>query len=734
MFNTDKPIKSSKDDLLGRSEFAYQLAEAILDLSRQDSFVVGLYGKWGSGKTSVLNLTEEELIKLSRKEDEPHITLIRFNPWGYTDGNQLVQQFFSALSNELETDNTDEKKKAVGEALEKYSFALDYLKLIPVVGQYLAFLPELASKIGAGMKENALAKENNVQYQKRKVSDALSAYEGKIVIFIDDIDRLPNDQIRMIFQLVNSVADFPNIIYVLSFDKDIVARALNEVQNCEGSEYLGKIVQVPFTLPAIANEKLQYFLTEQLKRFLPEEDSDLYDGLHWAFIEEKCIFPFVHSLRDIYRFINVLEFKYTPIEADINPLDFIGITAIEVFNTALYEWIKANKGLLTSPEDPIVGLESSNREENKSVWTKNFGKLFAIAPETVIEMISCLFPKFANLIDHPYESTSDQDQRRTYRVGHPDRFDRYFTLSIENQLISQSSVESSLFRFSKEEYANYIQDLLEAKLLRDYLKEVRDSIEKIPESRLQVLICGLYSFLKLIPSEKPDSFFDYTTQSICQLVIRMLLQKITNQEKRADLFIELLSQSPIEDVVACATLICDMEYAQGRLGSSKTKEPEIVLSEDNLVKIENAFCARLKYLPTTYNILESPNFAWAFFLWSTLDSENCLNYMKALLSANQNVLVFVAKLAHLYFSSDGVGWSFEQEKDFHGLLTTEYVIGVIYSALTDKSFFNMPENLQIRIAAFILFVSEPQISHSGVPEKKALQWLRKQRIKNSVAE
>lgn len=57
---------------------------------------------------------------------------------------------------------------------------------------------------------------------------------------IDDIDRLSNEQIQLIFQLVNAVAGFPNITYLLSFDKDIVVRALSNVQHCDGEEYLKK--------------------------------------------------------------------------------------------------------------------------------------------------------------------------------------------------------------------------------------------------------------------------------------------------------------------------------------------------------------------------------------------------------------------------------------------------------------------------------------------------------------
>lgn len=51
-YSTDKPIDSCEQDLLGRSSFSKQLGKAIYDYKGKDGLVIGLYGKWGSGKRS----------------------------------------------------------------------------------------------------------------------------------------------------------------------------------------------------------------------------------------------------------------------------------------------------------------------------------------------------------------------------------------------------------------------------------------------------------------------------------------------------------------------------------------------------------------------------------------------------------------------------------------------------------------------------------------------------------
>ena len=138
--------------------------------------------------------------------------------------------------------------KKAGDALQHYSSILEYAELIPVAGKYFKPLKSLTSGFGKGLTDLYDSK-NSLEQQKRKVIDALSSQSQKLIVIIDDIDRLNNEQIRLIFQLVNSLAGFPNMIYLLSFDREVVARALSDEQKCNGEEYLEKIIQVPFEVP-----------------------------------------------------------------------------------------------------------------------------------------------------------------------------------------------------------------------------------------------------------------------------------------------------------------------------------------------------------------------------------------------------------------------------------------------------------------------------------------------------
>ena len=86
MFKPDQPIKSSKDDVLGRESFAKALGDAIVSYKDKESIVIGLFGAWGSGKTSIVNMALEHIGNVTadkRAEERP--VVVKFNPWNYSD-------------------------------------------------------------------------------------------------------------------------------------------------------------------------------------------------------------------------------------------------------------------------------------------------------------------------------------------------------------------------------------------------------------------------------------------------------------------------------------------------------------------------------------------------------------------------------------------------------------------------------------------------------------------------
>lgn len=96
MYNSDRAITDLQSDLLGRASFSKHLGRAIYEYLGSDGLVIGLFGKWGTGKTSVINMALQEISALSKNEDNKPL-VVKFAPWNYSDRENLISLFFSVF-------------------------------------------------------------------------------------------------------------------------------------------------------------------------------------------------------------------------------------------------------------------------------------------------------------------------------------------------------------------------------------------------------------------------------------------------------------------------------------------------------------------------------------------------------------------------------------------------------------------------------------------------------------
>ena len=103
--SADRPIEFEKDDILDRGDFAKQLACDIKAWDASESLVIGLYGGWGSGKTSLKNLILRELNKTKNP-----LSVMQFNPWRFSGKASINEAFFSDLRHALKPRDFDDVK------------------------------------------------------------------------------------------------------------------------------------------------------------------------------------------------------------------------------------------------------------------------------------------------------------------------------------------------------------------------------------------------------------------------------------------------------------------------------------------------------------------------------------------------------------------------------------------------------------------------------------------------
>jgi len=257
MFISDGAIKNEKEDKLNRAGFAQKLGEQILDLGNyEESKVIGIYGDWGKGKTSILNIATSHIEEISKKLKKTKRPIIfRFNPWNFSEQEVLLlaflQQLFSSVNQRLPALKKDFQKNINGLAK-----ALGAFESVPVVGIPLA---------ATGKAINLIVPEESLEDLRAKIDEFFRKLECKVVVIIDDVDRLTEKEIRQIFQLVKVNANFPNTIYLIAFDRNVVEKALSaEQEGVSGRDYLEKIIQVGFDVPTIEQSRINAFLFSNL--------------------------------------------------------------------------------------------------------------------------------------------------------------------------------------------------------------------------------------------------------------------------------------------------------------------------------------------------------------------------------------------------------------------------------------------------------------------------------------
>jgi predicted KAP-like P-loop ATPase len=248
-FSADAPVSSKEEDKFSRWKFAERVGQVIARREDPSGLVIGLYGVWGDGKTSVLNFIQQSL------KSEEKVICIKFNPWRFGTENDLLKGFFFTIAEALDT-----------KLIKKGDYFKDLVKNLA---------PHAGEAINLGWLGNIIShfiKKVDTDELKKRIEAALEKAQKRVLILIDDVDRLDKAEIQLLFKIVKLIADFKYTAYILAFDKDIVASSLQErytgANHNTGEAFLEKIIQIPLHLPVVSKEVLQQICYDDINNAL----------------------------------------------------------------------------------------------------------------------------------------------------------------------------------------------------------------------------------------------------------------------------------------------------------------------------------------------------------------------------------------------------------------------------------------------------------------------------------
>lgn len=655
-FASDRPIKKIEEDLLGRSGFSTDLANAIASWQGRDSLVVALHGDWGSGKSSIKNMALIRLEEIS--ENKPAV--IEFSPWEWAAQDKITDSFFQEISKSVGRTDESESGKKLAAMLRKYGRYLNTGEtVISGVSSALPILFVFAILIGIGgnfsdeawvgntsaiilmvlgggaaffkwgggfiesvtgnIEATAKGKEQSLKDIRIDLTKLLLDRKAPLIVVMDDLDRLTSSQLRMVFQLIKANLEFPNVVFLLLFQRDIVEDKMNDGMQL-GRDYLEKIIQVPFDIPRIENTRIHSLLFNKIDKLLEQDKSaaKMFDSSRWGSIFYSSMNVYFDDLRSVYRYTSTLSFHLTLLKGvsafEVNPVDLIAIECLRVFEPDVYKEIARAKKIFTKN-----GSDRYGRSKDSTVASIDviLDKASPDKRESVKKMVKQLFPTIDWALGGiQYEGGYASAWLREMRICHPSNFDKYFQFSIPSGELSNSDLQEMLsLTADSNQFSSFILSLKERNILKNALSQFEAFTEEVPLENGHSYIKGILDIGDQVEHESTGFTMFSSNKHAIRLVVQFL-QRIDDLEERGKLLLECFKVSAGLSVI---------EYIlQHEENCRENSEPGRILRDNDFEELKVEFVKKLDEMSINFpNDLLSNEHLFSFlYRWKRWGDES----------------------------------------------------------------------------------------------------------------
>lgn len=717
-FSPDRAIESKDEDLLNRSEFAENFANALSSWSEKDSLVVSLYGNWGDGKTSTKNM----ILKAIQEKHLSQVEVLEFNPWQWAHSDNIYRSFFNELKRLLSKNK--KTNSALIKNLEKYS---EYLEIgqdvlsatdnnSKNIGTVLSLVLAFSSTKTEGWTSNILfglgilallitnlnwvisgilriLKANQKSYTleelKKSISDELQKRDKTFLVIIDDIDRLNPEEIKEIFTLIKGNADFPKLIFLTMFQRDIAERSLEVNGIYSGRDYLEKIIQVGIDLPYVPEDGIHDIFFKRLDKalYLYGGDKHFEEG-RWVQLFNEGISGYFKNLRDVNRFLSSFLFQlgslYKNHSLEVNFIDLVGIEALRIYEPDIYKLFFDNKDILTS--SPSSGWSKHDEEERKSRILSILDKSTDGNKDHVKQVLEVLFPNIRNAWSNFQVSVSNEHFIHL-NVCHPDRFNRYFSFFFTKKDFSEYEFQQFLEATGDEQKLKSIFKSYELQnRLNEFVSKLEHYKQLVPAANANPFLKSIFELGDIVDSES-KGFLDTSAFTTLWRVIIWFLKKKEFNETRNEVYKKAVSET---NGVALPIFSLFDEYQRRKEGQysdlysmradEKDEAKILLLNKINANKDSNVF----KNSSQIYRLLST---------WKHLEPVEAENWIIDYTKSDEHLLALCRKLLFKSSSSSGYETKISYNLSVHYLkefFSDPKIILTRISNLKDK--YDLPEN------------------------------------------
>lgn len=251
-------------DLLGYQPYARTLAQMIASDQLQTPFTLGIYGPWGTGKSTFMHLLRKEL-----RADG--LYTMAFQPWQFDEKEEVWKALIYTVLEYLQ--RLDEKRSAAerqNAKLQNLIKGLGKLALNEVVMRLTderVSLDQVAHLYSQHQRDNAqFINTFRAEFRdaKREILGGDDDSRAKIYVFVDDLDRCTPESCIMVLEAIKLFFDMEGCVFVMGIDREVVQRGIEvkyrRTRQVSGQDYLEKIIQLPFVLPPVERDTFQRFV------------------------------------------------------------------------------------------------------------------------------------------------------------------------------------------------------------------------------------------------------------------------------------------------------------------------------------------------------------------------------------------------------------------------------------------------------------------------------------------
>lgn len=399
--DSDRALENEAEDQFGFVGMAKRLAPSIVEASKGDGMVIGLEGRWGSGKTSLLNFLRTELVAAENEG----IHTITIAPWLNGDTSSMVASLLEPMTailkakeDEIAAAGGEQENAAKEQMAEVGQLLRDYG---PKTARRIASVANVAGYFfpGGQLVGDALGAAANAADQlmpggptpselKQKIAHKIQELDVGFVVILDDLDRLEPEQAVEVVRLVRSVADFPRVAYLMCYDREVLAQALKTgLKVADGDLFLQKIVQLTFNIPLPEPFDLRTQFRDEAKAIFAEvmgtdADGELLNDLGSAVDREGMG---LSTPREVKLALNSIRFVFPQVKDDVYFPDFCRLHLIKTTNYKLYQWLEVylsvrsvlvtGDATVASDEKAKMGeelkalLPSKGPDSGRSIWS-----------------------------------------------------------------------------------------------------------------------------------------------------------------------------------------------------------------------------------------------------------------------------------------------------------------------------------------------------------------------------